>query len=149
MIKNLLKLAAVLVVGILVYNYFMGTEAEKQQSKEIFQKVKDLGSDAWNLLKAEKEKLDEGKYDGALDKISNLIDNLKDKAEAISDSDMLDRIADLERQKDALQEKMKDAEGPDTYDNRNPELTSKNPQQDKAIKKDWGKAHPGHRKGDE
>ena len=72
MIKSILRLAAILVVGILFYNYFLGTPTEKEQSKKVFSKVKDLGRDAWDLLKTEKEKLDEGKYDEALDKITTL-----------------------------------------------------------------------------
>ena len=104
--KSILKLAVILVVGILIYNYFLGTEAEKEQSKEIFSEVKDLGKAAWGLLKSEKDKFDEGKYDGALDKIGSLIDNLKDKAETIQDSDILDRIAQLEDQKAELERKL-------------------------------------------
>ena len=61
--KSILKLALILVVGILIYNYFLGTDEEKQQSKEIFTEVRDLGKAAWGLLKSEKEKFDEGKYD--------------------------------------------------------------------------------------
>jgi len=57
---NLLKLAALLVIGILVYNYFFGTTEEKAQSKVIFSEAKDLGKAAWGLLKSEKEKFEDG-----------------------------------------------------------------------------------------
>ena len=33
MMRSLIKLGLILVVGILVYNYFFGTPEEKQQSK--------------------------------------------------------------------------------------------------------------------
>ncbi|MEN0004026.1 MAG: hypothetical protein AAF798_07780 [Bacteroidota bacterium] len=137
MIKSLLKLAAVLVVGILLYNYFMGSEAEKQQSKEIFQKVKDLGSDAWNLLRAEKDKLDEGKYDGALDQITDLLDDLKEKAEDIKDSDLIKRIAELESQKEDLERKMNASERPGNYDQQSRALSSNGSDPNEEIKRDW------------
>lgn len=139
MMKSILKLLAVLVVGILIYNYFMGSDAEKQQSKEIFQKVKDLGQDAWGLLKSEKDKYDEGKYDGALDKISSLLGDLKDKAETISDSDLLDRIRDLEDKKDELERKMAASDQPSSYGEQSKGLNSTNPQESEEIKRDWKK----------
>ena len=56
MIRSLLKLGLLLVAGILVYNYFFGPVEEKEQSKEIFGKVRDVGKDAWALLRTEKDK---------------------------------------------------------------------------------------------
>lgn len=132
--KSLIKLALLLVVGILVYNYFLGTESEKEQSKEIFSGVKDLGKAAWGLLKSEKDKYDEGKYDGALDKIGSLLDDLKAKAKTIQDSDIIDRIADLEDQKAELERKIA-ARDVDSYGTTpDPDQKAK---QDEAIKKDW------------
>ena len=132
--KSILRLAVILIVGILIYNYFLGTEAEKEQSKEIFSEVKDLGKAAWGLLKSEKDKFDEGKYDGALDKIGSLIDNLKDKAETIQDSDILDRISQLEDQKADLERKIA-ARDVDSYgDTPNQEQKDR---QDREIKNDW------------
>lgn len=113
MIRSLLKLGALLVVGILVYNYFFGTVEEKAQSKKVFTEVVDLGKSAWNLLKTEKAKLDDGKYDGALDKISGLIDNLKRKAKTIEDNkEILDQIRDLEIKKEKIEDQLaqKDAQ---------------------------------------
>ena len=101
--KSLLKLFVMVVFAVLVYNYFFGTVEEKQQSKEIFNEVKDLGKSAWNLLKAEKEKFDEGKYDDATEKIGNLLASLKEKAEALKDSELLDDIARLERKRQDLE----------------------------------------------
>lgn len=133
--KSILKLALILVVGILIYNYFLGTDEEKQQSKEIFTEVRDLGKAAWGLLKSEKEKFDEGKYDEALDKIGSLLDNLKDKAETIQDSDILDRIAQLEDQKAELERKIA-ANQVETYDDTgDPEQKVR--EEEEAIKKDW------------
>ena len=54
-----------LVIGLTVGNYFWGTPAEKERSTKIFAKVKDLGGEVYDLLAAEKQKLDEGHYDEA------------------------------------------------------------------------------------
>lgn len=105
MIKNLLKLGLLLVAGILIYNYFFGSAAEKEQSKEFFQEVKDLGTAAWGLLKTEKEKLDEGKYDEALDNIGGLFDRLKSEAERGGES--ITRINDLEQERQKLEDRLR------------------------------------------
>jgi hypothetical protein len=104
MIKTIIKLGLVLVVGLLGYNYFFGSVTEKEQSREIVGKVGDLGKDAWNLLKAERQKMKDGKYDDALEKLDGLYSSLKDKAKGLKDSGILDRL-------DELDERRKDLEG--------------------------------------
>lgn len=122
MIKSLLKLGLLLLAGILVYNYFFGDEAEKAQSKEIFGKVKDVGKDAWALLKTEKSKFDEGKYDGAVDKVGNTVESLGDllgklsrTAKDLNDSGALDQLGELQAKQQELQERLA-AETPESYD---------------------------------
>lgn len=102
MIRFILKVAVFLVIAVVGYNYFLGDEAEKTQSREIVGKARDLGKDAWNLLKGEKEKFDEGKYDGAVDKLQALYGNLKETATKLKDSDALDRIMKLEEKREEL-----------------------------------------------
>ena len=96
MIKFIIKIALVLVVGLVGYNYFFGDEAEKEQSREMVGKVRELGSDAWNLLRSERGKMKEGKYDDALDKLDNLYGDLRERAERIKDSGALDRLRELD-----------------------------------------------------
>ena len=129
--RSILKLGLLLVAGILIYNYFLGTPEEKEQSKVIFREVKDLGKAAVDLLKTEKQKYDEGKYDGALDKIGNLFDSLKNKAEDIQDSQILDRLAELENKRDALEKRLKEAEVQE-YSDESSEQAEK-----EAIKEEW------------
>ena len=78
MIKSAFKLVAfllvVLVVGIVAYNYFLGTEEEQENSRRIIDQVRGLGSSVVNLLYSEKEKFDQGKYDSALEKIGDAIE---------------------------------------------------------------------------
>ncbi len=121
MIKTILKVLAVLVIGIVVYNFFFGTPEEKQQSREIFQKGKELVVSAKDLLQSEKEKFDAGKYDNALEKIGRLFDDLKDKANQF-DEDYLDRIGELEQRRQELERQLA-SEQVETY-NRSPEETA-------------------------
>ncbi len=107
MIKSLLKLVAILVIGILIYNYFLGTPSEKEGSEKIFNEFKDVGVSVKDLLKSEKEKFDAGKYDNAVDKIGDLLNGLKRSANDF-DEQYLQRIDDLEKMKDDLSNKISD-----------------------------------------
>lgn len=103
MIKTILKLGVVLVIGLIGYNYFLGDVEEKAQSREIVGKVGDLGKDAWNLLKAERQKMKDGKYDDALEKLDGLYSSLKGKAKDLKDSGILDRLDDLDERRKELE----------------------------------------------
>lgn len=104
MIKTIIKLGLLLVVGLLGYNYFYGDVEEKAQSREIVGKVGDLGKDAWALLKSEREKMKEGKYDNALEKLDGLYASLKDKAQDLKDSDALQQIKNLNDRRKELED---------------------------------------------
>ena len=125
MIRLLLKLAFILVIGIVGYNYFLGNEQEQANSREIIGKVRDLGSDAWNLLASERRKLREGKYDGALEKLDKLYDSLRDKATALTDSRLLERLNELdERRRELETELATDAEPRDDTKRKLDDLTA-------------------------
>lgn len=137
MLRSLIKIGLLLVAGILVYNYFFGTPEEKAQSKEIFTGVKDLTKSAFALLKQEKQKFDEGKYDEAVDKIGGLLDNLKGKAEQLEDNrELLDQIAELERKRQALSKEI-DQEVPDSYGDTPPEQPKMDSASRRRIEADW------------
>ena len=108
LIKTLLKLVLLLVIGLLGYNYFFGTEEEKYQSREIVDKAKDLGSEAWNLLRSEKEKLSDGKYDDALDRLDNLYRDLSQEAGKLGDSRLGEELRGLIERRDELAERLRD-----------------------------------------
>ena len=120
--KSLLKLAVFLVIAVVGYNYFFGTVEEKENSEKIVRKVRDVGRDAWGLLKTEKAKLKEGKYDGAVEKVSvavkgvgELLGKLSKTAKDLEDSGALDRLSELQQKQKELQNQL--AEGnPDEYD---------------------------------
>lgn len=108
MIKSVLRLAVVLVIGILVYNYFLGTPEEKASAKNIGNKVLDIGKAGVGLLKDEYKKFRDGKYDKALDKVGNLLDKAKQKGgEYVNDiKDWEERKAAWDQKKDELEKMM-------------------------------------------
>lgn len=104
MFRTLFKVALLLIVGLLGYNYFYGTVEEKEQSRVIVGKVKDLGADAWNLLRSERTKMKEGKYDGALDRLDALYTDLRETAGDLGDSELLRQISELSERRHELEE---------------------------------------------
>ena len=136
MIKSLLKLLVILVIGILIYNYFLGTEQEKQGAKKIFSEMKDVGVAVKDLLKTEKEKFDAGKYDNAVDKIGNVLDGLKKNAKDF-DEKYLKRIDDLEQKRQELRRSLSDYEQEsDRITRDRDEFTPKGGKDSSAIKND-------------
>lgn len=105
MIKSLFKLLIILVVGILIYNLFLGTEEEKQGAKKIVGEVKDVGAAVSDLLKSEKQKFDKGKYDKAVDKVGSMLSNLKRNAKEF-DEKYVKRIDELERKRKQLKDEL-------------------------------------------
>jgi gas vesicle protein len=107
MIKSLIKIGLLVVAGLIGYNYFFGTPEEKAQSREIVGKATDLGRDAWNLLKSERVKLQEGKYDDAIEKLEGLYRDLATKAEELKDSDAIRELGKLSERRAELEELLK------------------------------------------
>jgi vacuolar-type H+-ATPase subunit I/STV1 len=111
---TLIRLALLLVAGIVVYNYFFGTTEEREQSKTVINTAKEAGKAVWSfskeafgLLRKEKTKFDQGKYDEAVDNVGNLYDRLRGHAKTIDDNrDLLARLDRLERERTRLEEKI-------------------------------------------
>lgn len=114
-LRNLITIVIMLVAGILLYNSYFGTPDEKAQAKTTFKTIgkafKEVGNAIGGLLKTEKEKFDEGKYDKAMDKISDLFKKLGDKTKdlKVNKEEYMDKISELQRQKEALKEKISEA----------------------------------------
>ncbi len=112
MLRKLITWGIILVLGILVYNRFLGTPEEQEQAKGTFQTIgkafKEVGGAVSTLLSSEKEKFDNGKYDKAMDKIGDLFNDLRSKAKDISENsdEYLETIKKLNEQKNALQDKI-------------------------------------------
>jgi hypothetical protein len=98
MIKSIIKVALLLIVGILGYNYFWGSPEEKAQSKEIIGKAVDVGKAGVGLLKEEIGKFKSGKYDDALDNIGTALNQTKDKVK--EGSKLLEEVAEWQKKKE-------------------------------------------------
>ncbi|MEM1328418.1 MAG: hypothetical protein AAGI23_20860 [Bacteroidota bacterium] len=105
MIRTAIKVILVLVAGILIYNFFYGTEEEREQSKRIVGEFKEVGVAVKNLLQSEKAKLDEGKYDDALDKMGGLFNKIRDGVERL-DPGVQDRLERLDRKRRDLEDEV-------------------------------------------
>ncbi len=123
--RSLLKFGLLLVVGLLAYNYFYGTTAEKRQSQVIVDKAKDLGAEAWNLLKTEREKMEQGKYDDALDQLEDLYGSLRNEVGGLSDSGLMERLENLTKRRSSLERALdKGGELSDSAQDKLDELTA-------------------------
>ena len=105
MIRLIISFAFFLVIGLLSYNYFFGTEQEKGQAQEIFTKGAEVVGASADLLEAEYEKFKEGKYDKSLQNISNFLSNVKGKG-----SELVVEINSWEKRKDDWNQKKNDIE---------------------------------------
>jgi DNA repair ATPase RecN len=107
MIKQLFKLVIIMVLGILVYNLFLGDSTEKENARKVFSEIKEAGVAVKDLIQSEKKKFDEGKYDEALDKVGNVFSKLKRRAKDI-DEKYVDRIAELDETRKDLERRLEE-----------------------------------------
>ncbi len=102
MIRSLVKIGILLVGAILVYNYFFGTDTEKDNSRAIFGQMRDVVVSVGKMVKTEKNNFDAGKYDGVLDKLGGAYRAVRDRAQYV-DEKVLKRLDELENRKERLQ----------------------------------------------
>lgn len=100
MIRFLITTAFFLIIGLLGYNYIFGTAEEKEQAQEIFSKGAEAVGAGADLLKSEYQKYKDGKYDEALDNISNGLSKLKEDG-----GELLGEINSWEERKDNWDQK--------------------------------------------
>ena len=101
--KTLLKIVIVLIVAILVYNYFAGTPSEKKQSEKIFREIKEVGNSVADLVKDEHKKFQEGKYDNILEKLKTAYADME-RAWGETKPELMDKLHELEKKRDELEE---------------------------------------------
>ncbi|MDO8366182.1 MAG: hypothetical protein Q7T20_05240 [Saprospiraceae bacterium] len=112
MIRFLLKIAALLIAGILVYNYFFGTNEEQENSRKVFSQIRGVVSSVGQLVSAEKDKFDAGKYDAALDKLGGVYKAIRTQARHV-DEKVIKRLGELEGRKDELEQELNEIEAGD------------------------------------
>jgi len=132
MLKGLFQLLVVVLLGILIYNYFLVSPEEKATSKEIFSKAGELGKAAFQLLRSEKEKFDQGKYREAVDRVGGLINSLESKAKATQNVEVLSDLENLERRRRELEIKVTELERIKQSGNRLSATV-----QEAQVRKDW------------
>lgn len=112
--RFLIRIVILLVVGVVLYNYFFGSPEEKEQSKTVINTAKEAGKAVWSfgkeafgLLRSERKKFDDGKYNEAVDNVGNLYDKLRGHAKTIEDNkDLIARLDRLERERRKLETKI-------------------------------------------
>lgn len=124
MIRSLLKLAALAIVAILVYNYFFGTSEEKENSRKVFGQMREVVVSVTGLVKAEKAKFDAGKYDAALDKLGDAYRTIRQQAQHV-DEKVIKRLDDLERRKAELEQELESIDQADHQTDAAPTKTGK------------------------
>lgn len=102
MIKLLIKIAIPIIIGILIYNYFFGTKEEKETSKVVYTKAKDLTVSLYDFMRSEKDKFDEGKYDKAMDKLNDVYSAARSNEKEMSSKEKSE-LKELEAEKKELQ----------------------------------------------
>lgn len=115
MIRRILTLGIILVALIIGYNLYYGTPEEKANAREIVDEVKNIGKASWELLKSEKEKMEAGKYDDAAEKIKGVFERLRGIAEGNEDTANLDRLRELEAQRQAIERRLQEMNRPSEY----------------------------------
>jgi myosin heavy subunit len=104
MLRTLLKFGFLLVIGILIYNFFFGSNSEKEQSRKIFGQTKELFRSTRDLVRSEREKFDAGKYDNAVAKVKNVFGKLRETAN--DNKDILSEIDELDKKRMAIEERL-------------------------------------------
>ncbi len=108
MIKTLFKVIVVFAIGLLTYNFFLGSPDEKEASRKVVGQVRDLGVSVFDLLKSEKEKLSEGKYDEALANLKQVIGMEREQSVALGHDGQacLDKCDHLDHQQIELEKQL-------------------------------------------
>jgi hypothetical protein len=126
MIRSLLKIAALLIAGILVYNYFFGTNEEQENSRKVFGQIRGVVSSVGKLVSSEKDKFDAGKYDAALDKLGGVYKAIRTQARHV-DEKVIKRLDGLEDRKVELEQELSDIEAEDNKISAAPKPQKKDP----------------------
>jgi nucleoside-triphosphatase THEP1 len=126
MIRSLLKIAALLIAGILVYNYFFGTNEEQENSRKVFGQIRGVVSSVGQLVSSEKDKFDAGKYDAVLDKLGGVYKAIRTQARHM-DEKVIKRLDGLEARKVELEQELSEIEAEDNKILAAPKSKKKDP----------------------
>lgn len=102
MIRGLLKIGLLLLAAVLIYNRFFGTDEEKQQSKQVFGQMRGVVTSVAGIVRSERDKFEDGKYDKVMDKLGAAYSTVREKAQYV-DEKVIKRLDELENRKAQLQ----------------------------------------------
>ena len=105
--RKLIGLALLVIAGIVVYNYYFGSPEEKMESRKIFNQVKDISRSISDVVKSEKDKIEEGKYDKVFDQLGSLYQSLRKGANEL-DRNVMDKLDEFESRKEKLKDREKE-----------------------------------------
>ena len=132
--RTLLKLALLIIGGLLVYNYFLGSEEEKATSEKVFKQVKEVGKSIGSLIKNERQKFADGKYDKAFENLGKMYEGLKEKVDK-SDEEANAELDKLEQQKEKLQKEKESIEEELAKENPDEEILDRGKDLDEELRK--------------
>ncbi len=106
--RTIINLVLIIVIAIVGYNYFFGDHREQAESREIVDQVKGLGKSIGDLMISEKEKFDQGKYNGLVERLRSLTDRIGSQLET-SDTKGKEQLKELEGELDELERKVEES----------------------------------------
>lgn len=105
MFRSLFKVALMALAAILVYNYFLGTDEEQEQSRMVFGQLRGVIESVSGVVISEKAKFDAGKYDRVLEQLGDTYKTVRQHTQHV-DSKIVQRLDELEARKTALQSEL-------------------------------------------
>ncbi|MEY4928014.1 MAG: hypothetical protein RI894_2450 [Bacteroidota bacterium] len=103
---TLIKIAFVVILALWGYNYFFGTDTEKEQAKTVAQDVGKGVTSLKDFIIANKDKADPKKIQEGIDKASSILKDIGAKANEL-DTKYKTRIADLEQKRTEIEASIK------------------------------------------
>lgn len=131
--RTLIKLALLIIVGVLVYNYFLGSDQEKATSEKVFKQVKEVGKSIGDLISNERQKFKDGKYDQAFDKLGDAYEKLKGKVDQEDSREEKEVLEKLEKHKEALEKEKQHIQEELEKENPDEEVLKKSPSFEKEL----------------
>ncbi|MCH2021689.1 MAG: DUF47 family protein [Saprospiraceae bacterium] len=101
MIVKLLSLIFFFVVGWIAYTQFFGTPQEQKMGQEVISNGKETIQSVFKIFFHEGEKIQDGTYDETIEKIGELLDNMRKQ---VKDGKQTQRLDELEKEKDRITE---------------------------------------------
>ena len=85
--RLLFRILILMLLALIAYNYFLGSDEEKADSQQVVESAKQLGQSLIDMVVAERERFSEGKYDEMRDNIGSSIGFLKERGDELNISD--------------------------------------------------------------